>query len=607
VIEVLPNCVTLCNYSQNDCKVLSADGQSLELPTSRRDHTYQIILRADDQFLTVAGRWAVLWDDEHGSLHQESLHSMRPPPLPGQNDPNAADDNLEALVPSSTPSTPTFTKGPTSTAWTEGSPGAALHLTPEESAIHLKELLVKVRHSVEKALRARAELGSDSSPRQRQQKPQTEVITPSTSATPVVVAGEVIRSSPFECRPGAHASSAAQENAVEEPHHADTVSEAPEDMTTASSPVRPEQSADADEQTSPSALDSPSFPNEAVSPLIVTSPISAAQQQYLDQTYGHSDLKTGPPSGSDDLVRTGNKKRKLAGNSLPAQKVKRRTAPGEVPESSHAEHNIITVTPAPGQAKECPRSIQPTKSFGRAQSLSSQRPEERLLPQPKQTKIYFASNSMYRGDSRTSRILRDASVTVTDNVREADILCVGQGPLRRCGSTLLAIGGGKTIVRDAWIDEIRRVRYLPHPAPYLPSDPERESLWKFNLSQAIERGRYGLTHLLEGKIIHFTKRLLEAMTPDLVNDLSQVAKALGARQVKKLAPSRTTMRAEPVSGVSAATRIVLGNENDPDTSRLMALGLKLYSRHLLTCAVLRGRLDYAEFVLASPIKCEKEG
>jgi hypothetical protein len=144
---------------------------------------------------------------------------------------------------------------------------------------------------------------------------------------------------------------------------------------------------------------------------------------------------------------------------------------------------------------------------------------------------------------------------------------------------------------------------LPHLSPYLPTDLEREALWKFKLSKAIERGRHGLTHILEGKTVHFTRRLLEAMNKEMVNDLSQVAKALGTSHVKKLAPSQTTMRAE----TDGDTRIVLGIEGDPGTLKLMALRLPLYDRHLLTTAVLRGRLDCDEFVLASPFKRAKEG
>lgn len=77
-IEVLDRCTLLTTFGTARCTVLDDDGCPVDLPKSTIDGTISIMLRPDDQSLTNAGRWEVLQDDEHHTIH----NSMRPPPLP---------------------------------------------------------------------------------------------------------------------------------------------------------------------------------------------------------------------------------------------------------------------------------------------------------------------------------------------------------------------------------------------------------------------------------------------------------------------------------------------------------------------------------------------
>jgi hypothetical protein len=72
------------------CTILGVGKFRHHLQTSSRARIFAIILREGDHILTSAGRWDILWEDEHGSVHD----SMRPPPLPA---PVLTSDALEPL------------------------------------------------------------------------------------------------------------------------------------------------------------------------------------------------------------------------------------------------------------------------------------------------------------------------------------------------------------------------------------------------------------------------------------------------------------------------------------------------------------------------------
>ncbi|ETN43454.1 uncharacterized protein HMPREF1541_02613 [Cyphellophora europaea CBS 101466] len=207
-----------------------------------------------------------------------------------------------------------------------------------------------------------------------------------------------------------------------------------------------------------------------------------------------------------------------------------------------------------------------------------------------------------QGHKKIMRYFEEMGGSCTKSIVSADVLCVGDGPLVKSGSLLLAISTGKVIVTEQWLlDSTRKSRFL-EPSRYLPEDPDREREWGFNLADAIERGRKGLTHLLSGSTVYLTKRLQEAVTPTVAKELSKLATVLGADEVKKSAPSKSAAK----NANNLDTLVVLGLEGDPDISKLADVKIAVYSKDLLTMAALRGKLDWWKFALSLTVKEERE-
>lgn len=187
----------------------------------------------------------------------------------------------------------------------------------------------------------------------------------------------------------------------------------------------------------------------------------------------------------------------------------------------------------------------------------------------------------------------------TKDIVAANMLCVGDGPLMKTGSLLLAICHGKEIVTEKWLLESAKQHKLLQTTQYIPQDSQHEQEWAFSLREAIKRGRSGMSHILQGRIVCMTKRLQESLNDKLILELSKVSTALGAEDVRKAAPSKNTM------SKLGQTLLVIGyGASDPDAAKVTEAGIPLYGRDVLTMAALRGRLDLADFEISAVVKSE---
>ncbi|KPI43363.1 uncharacterized protein AB675_6925 [Cyphellophora attinorum] len=213
--------------------------------------------------------------------------------------------------------------------------------------------------------------------------------------------------------------------------------------------------------------------------------------------------------------------------------------------------------------------------------------------------VYMASTTNVGEERRVMRKFEKMGGRITTNIVEADVLCVGDGPLLRSGSLMLAICSGKDIVTEAWLRASVDDSTFLLPDRYIPKDEAHEKAWQFTLEGAIDRGRAGLSHILEGRVVYITKRLQQSLNDKLVLELKNVATALGAEEVKTSAPSKKAM-----AEFSDSMLVIGHSSTDPYASKVVDAGIALYSKDLISMAVLRGRLELEEFVYVPGVKSE---
>ncbi|KAH0545166.1 hypothetical protein FGG08_000778 [Glutinoglossum americanum] len=193
------------------------------------------------------------------------------------------------------------------------------------------------------------------------------------------------------------------------------------------------------------------------------------------------------------------------------------------------------------------------------------------------------SNSKVPEKPELMKFLRAAGAKRLNAVSEntSNFLCVGPGELKRTSKLTLSVALGKTIATDEWVVDSEQAGHLLDPAPYLPRDPTREQAWRFNLAEAIQRGR-DKVKVLEGWSVYFTPSLSRDLG-ESIKELQQIALSAGASSVQTRLPL--------VAAEAFTNTVLLGNEGDKDASELTDLGWKLYSKDLLSLSILRGRLD----------------
>lgn len=205
------------------------------------------------------------------------------------------------------------------------------------------------------------------------------------------------------------------------------------------------------------------------------------------------------------------------------------------------------------------------------------------------------SNSKVPDQPKVMRFLRDQHAKKVEAVSPStDLVCVGDGELKRTSKLTLAVVLGKNIVTDRWAIESHSHGHLLDPSGYLPSDPESESKWRFGLAAAIERGKAGVK-VFDGWTVYFTPTLLED-SKEAARELAQLAQTAGAKTVMNRLP-----RESPAESGSPS-RLIIGAENDEAALALSELGWRLYSKDIVSLSILRGCLntDEDEFRIKTP-------
>jgi hypothetical protein len=177
---------------------------------------------------------------------------------------------------------------------------------------------------------------------------------------------------------------------------------------------------------------------------------------------------------------------------------------------------------------------------------------------------------------------------------------MGGSTLKKTSKLVMAVAQGIDIVTEKWITQAQRLGDFPPLKNYLPLDVTTELSWKFNLRDATERGKQGLTHLLSGTTVYFTRQLRKDLG-GLERDLAQIATMLGANGVKKRLPA-----AKDKEHLSENNTLIIGVANDPEGAKVGRLEQKLYNKDMLTMAALRGVVERNsnDFLLDVPIKME---
>ncbi|KAL2408304.1 hypothetical protein ABEF93_001082 [Exophiala dermatitidis] len=219
-----------------------------------------------------------------------------------------------------------------------------------------------------------------------------------------------------------------------------------------------------------------------------------------------------------------------------------------------------------------------------------------------QKPVAIFSNTNIQEDKRIMTSFASLGARVTSSISDATVLVVGARPLKKTGKLIMAVALGLDVVTEQWITESVDKGQLVNVRKFLPNDPTREQQWSFNLKQALARGKQGLTCLLAGTTVCFTKQLKTDLG-SLDRALSQIATILGAEAVKHRLPALKDKDKHDENEL-----LIIGVPDDPQGAHVGRLGHKLYNKDILTMGALRGQIEreFSEFILEVPVKAEDE-
>ena len=200
------------------------------------------------------------------------------------------------------------------------------------------------------------------------------------------------------------------------------------------------------------------------------------------------------------------------------------------------------------------------------------------------------SKSTIPEQSKLLTFLRTHGAKKMDTVNDqANMLCVGNGELKRTSKLVLAASQGKAIVTDQWVTDSFQADHLLDIASYFPHDPQREKEWRFSLKEAVDRGRLAQTSSsnpppFDGWTIYFTANLVRD-SKEAASELQAMARAQGAQTYMRRRPSIA------FDAVFSTKTLVVGLEHDTDEPALVELGWPWYSRDIVALSILRGRVE----------------
>ena len=247
--------------------------------------------------------------------------------------------------------------------------------------------------------------------------------------------------------------------------------------------------------------------------------------------------------------------------------------------------SIFQKTPnSPGPPIEPNSSMRSTRSVVR-QDLSQ------LNVSDDSIRILFSSSTAVSNSRPFMKFLSQQGIVKVHSVPQCTVLCVGKGELKKTSKLIMAIMLGKEVITDDWVTESAQCNKLQSIDDYLAQDPEREQEWRFNIRDAVERGRQELKILQDWTII-FTASARKEVGKSGFSDLKEIATYAGAKSIL------TTLPKKPPEELPLT--LVIGTVADVESQSLA--NWKCYTRDIIGLSVLRGRLeiDSEEFLIQKP-------
>jgi hypothetical protein len=164
----------------------------------------------------------------------------------------------------------------------------------------------------------------------------------------------------------------------------------------------------------------------------------------------------------------------------------------------------------------------------------------------------------------------------------------------------MAVAIGINIVTENWVeDSVRRGRFLSFDH-YLPQAVDKT--WRCDLKEAVERGKNGLTRLLDGTTVYFTQDLRQQLGI-LEREMAQIATMLGADSVERRLPALKNK-----DNLHPTSILIIGVPRDRQGAHIGRLGQPLFNKDILPMAALRGQVERnsPEFLIETPVKDEED-
>jgi hypothetical protein len=199
--------------------------------------------------------------------------------------------------------------------------------------------------------------------------------------------------------------------------------------------------------------------------------------------------------------------------------------------------------------------------------------------------IVFSGSSLATDKAAATFLKRNARIldAVTPQV---DYLCIGGGSLKTTSKILKAVALGKPIISDEWVRQSLKKDAVLDPTKFLAQDEcaeqqmEAPATWSHGTNPP-------RADLFGGRTVYMTPALKKSLGAGF-NEIRGLVKLLGARDATSF----------PVNGgtdVKADKYVVLGLETgDEDGAGLFRSGVPVYSKDLVSVAILRGQLDLGD-------------
>ncbi|KAK5453450.1 hypothetical protein LTS15_006635 [Exophiala xenobiotica] len=564
-LETHPDFVLLRVFDDSDggCHVLTDDGLGFHVPVSTSTHLKSFVVRRDVQFTSrTTDRWAIRWD-ETGDIS----NSMRPPPLPivsGLPEPTSEDDAMEDVVKLVDTETEEAAKSDTSSRST---------CSPSPSP-RQDEPQVDIPGGTTESDDSILSKASTLVPTEREDQQLAEEKTCPTDQD-VDVEGDT----PAE--------------------HRRRSTTLPETVTVATSHEDPERSPSVRGQQT-NGLVSGNQQLTPASPSLKPSHMENTTSEGQPRKRKLVDIEAGDvaqDSEEDDIFSTQNTQpaKSVISGKTPKQGTAKRGRGRATPKRKPV--TVPKPRPVTPESHDGTQSRSPRKRARRDSVASSAKQYTGSAPA-----VIFSGSTEIDQKNNMMEAFRHLGGRETKSINDATMLCVSKGPLKRTSKLIIAVARGIDIVTEEWITETQRRGCFPAVDEFLPRDPSHERIWDFDLKDAMQRGKLGLTHILSGTTVFLTRQIRTDLGK-LERELSQVATVLGADSVQKRLPALKDKEKYAEHEV-----LIIGAENDPQGAQVGRLGQKLYNKDILTMAVLRGKLERAsaEFLIDVPVKDEED-